>query len=98
MDIPSVTIPTLFTAFCAPVVHEATNYDQLELLGDAFLKFASSIDMYITYPAAPEGELTSRRTAVISNHQLYQKALDHGRIQILFIIFFVVVNKVSVRL
>ncbi|TPX38898.1 hypothetical protein SeLEV6574_g07534 [Synchytrium endobioticum] len=78
INVPDVRISTLHTAFSAPVAHEATNYDQLELLGDAFLKFATTVDLYIADSKAAEGVMSEKRVALISNGRLYQRALEHG--------------------
>ncbi|KAJ3087430.1 hypothetical protein HK102_011135 [Quaeritorhiza haematococci] len=76
--LPLVTNQTLFSAFAAPSAHEHTNYERLETLGDSFLKYACSVDLYLRYPDAGEGALSSMRAKNVSNRNLYEKALGNG--------------------
>ncbi|TPX32894.1 hypothetical protein SmJEL517_g04048 [Synchytrium microbalum] len=79
MGIPeTVSLGSLYTAFSAPCAHEATDYDRHELLGDAFLKFATSMDLYINNPASAEGDLTKKRMSLASNIHLFEKAIEYG--------------------
>ncbi|KAG0042835.1 Dicer-like protein 1 [Gryganskiella cystojenkinii] len=45
-------------------------YERLELLGDSFLKFSSTIRLYIVNPAKDEGQLHGNRIRIISNKAL----------------------------
>ncbi|KAG0221005.1 Dicer-like protein 1 [Mortierella sp. GBA43] len=49
-------------------------YERLELLGDSFLKFSSTIRLYIVNPSKDEGQLHSSRIRIISNTALLQHA------------------------
>ncbi|KAJ2862089.1 Dicer-like protein 1, partial [Coemansia erecta] len=51
-------------------------YERLETLGDSVLKYITSIALYITYPDDHEGLLTSRRSAIVSNHNLCNLSLE----------------------
>ncbi|KAJ1906870.1 Dicer-like protein 1 [Coemansia sp. IMI 209127] len=51
-------------------------YERLETLGDSVLKYITSIALYITYPDDHEGLLTSRRSAIVGNHNLCNLSLE----------------------
>ncbi|KAJ3014157.1 hypothetical protein HKX48_005310 [Thoreauomyces humboldtii] len=78
LELPYVRLQTLFTAFSAPSAKEHTDYETLETLGDSFLKYAVSTDIYDRYPEADEGELSDRRARAVSNLSLYKKAKAFG--------------------
>ncbi|KAJ3149694.1 hypothetical protein HDU86_006871 [Geranomyces michiganensis] len=78
IGLPHVTIDTLFAAFSAPSAQEETNYERLETLGDSYLKFAVTVDLYKTYRNSEEGDLSTRRSGIVSNKNLYARALDLG--------------------
>ncbi|KAG0366661.1 hypothetical protein BC939DRAFT_526607 [Gamsiella multidivaricata] len=66
--------PLMLEALTASELGYAMNYQRLELLGDTFLKFLVTLDLYIRYPTLDEGQLTLRRTVKVSNRQLYKLA------------------------
>ncbi|KAI8811805.1 hypothetical protein BJ742DRAFT_102395 [Cladochytrium replicatum] len=74
--LPMVTNRTLYSAFCAPSAHEPgnCNYERLETLGDAFLKYACSADLFQRNDDLSEGGLSVRRAKCVSNRNLYRKA------------------------
>ncbi|KAJ1668479.1 Dicer-like protein 1 [Coemansia sp. RSA 1813] len=51
-------------------------YERLETLGDSVLKYITSVALYITYPDDHEGLLTSRRSAIVGNHSLFNLSLE----------------------
>ncbi|CAL4067860.1 unnamed protein product, partial [Meganyctiphanes norvegica] len=50
------------------------NLEQLEVLGDSFLKYATSEFLFMKYRNDHEGKLTQRRSVLISNRTLYGRA------------------------
>jgi hypothetical protein len=62
------------------------NMENLEVLGDAFLKFSSSIFLYYKsledreeeYHHKDEGEMTMERSSIVSNRHLYNLAIKLG--------------------
>ncbi|KAJ2611677.1 Dicer-like protein 1 [Coemansia sp. RSA 1365] len=49
-------------------------YERLETLGDSVLKYITTIMLFVTYPDAHEGILTSRRGRIVSNANLFELA------------------------
>ncbi|KAJ2082236.1 Dicer-like protein 1 [Coemansia sp. RSA 988] len=47
-------------------------YERLETLGDSVLKYITSVMLFVTYPDAHEGILTSRRKRIICNANLFE--------------------------
>lgn len=45
---------------------------RLEFLGDAFLNYVGAMEMYLTFPNAPEGELTEQRMKRVRGEWLQQ--------------------------
>ncbi|CAK7207002.1 Dicer-like protein 1 [Sporothrix eucalyptigena] len=54
------------------------NYERLELLGDSFLKMASTIALYTLVPHKNEFEYHVERMCMICNKNLFNNALDIG--------------------
>jgi ribonuclease-3 len=54
------------------------DYERLETLGDACLKFSASLHLYHAFPAAHEGQLTSRKNRIVSNAALARVGLGLG--------------------
>lgn len=52
------------------------NYERLELLGDSFLKMATSIALYTLVPDKDEFEYHVQRMCMICNRNLFNNALD----------------------
>ncbi|KAG2030530.1 hypothetical protein BDR03DRAFT_1034923 [Suillus americanus] len=65
----------LITAITAPVAQGHVNYQRLETLGDAVLKFSVSIHLIATYPFWHEGYLTRRKDHAVSNSKLAKEAI-----------------------
>ncbi|KAG0025287.1 Dicer-like protein 1 [Podila clonocystis] len=71
----SIKLDILQEALTTEATNRAYSYQRLELLGDSFLKFSSSICLYIVNPAMVEGQLHFQRTKIISNAALREHAL-----------------------
>ncbi|KAF9129876.1 Dicer-like protein 1 [Mortierella sp. 14UC] len=63
-------------AFTTSSSNRDFQYERLELLGDSFLKFSSTIRLYIVNPAKDEGQLHASRIRIISNRALLGHATD----------------------
>ncbi|KAH0826264.1 hypothetical protein J3R83DRAFT_5734 [Lanmaoa asiatica] len=74
---PLAKIPTPFltTAMTAPVAEDPTNYERLETLGDAVLKFIVAVNLMATYPLWHEGYLTRRKDHAVANSRLAKEAV-----------------------
>lgn len=55
------------------------NMERLETIGDSFLKFAVTTYLYLKYPDAQEGNLSSFRSHIVSG-SYYLKIISHGDI------------------
>lgn len=54
---------------------ERISLERFEVLGDAFLKYVVGRHNFISYEGLDEGQLTSRRTAVVNNSNLYELSI-----------------------
>ncbi|KAF9075929.1 hypothetical protein BDP27DRAFT_1540164 [Rhodocollybia butyracea] len=54
------------------------DYERLELLGDSFLKYLSSIYVFVMHPKADEGSMHNYRKLIISNKSLLKNSLAVG--------------------
>ena len=63
---------------------EIENYERLEFLGDAILKFISSIELFNLYPNANRDLLFSLRRELENNQYLFEKASDKKLEELLF--------------
>lgn len=68
----------LHAAISAPSACAEFDYERLELLGDAYLKYLSSIYLFVTNPSQHEGALHSARLRIISNRALFLNAESVG--------------------
>ncbi|KAL4299459.1 hypothetical protein AHAS_Ahas17G0103000 [Arachis hypogaea] len=57
---------------------ERFSLERLEVLGDAFLKFAVARHFFLTHDSLHEGDLTARRSNVVNNSNLYKLALKRN--------------------
>jgi len=71
---PSTDI--LFQAITRRSVNEQFDMENLEILGDCFLKLTVSMSLYYRYPSANVGELTIKKIQEISNENLYRLAVE----------------------
>lgn len=83
-DIPGMTIRTVAEAITCPSVQWTNNYQRLEFLGDAVLKYAVCIQLFHDNPLWPEGYLTQRKSHVVSNASLTDAAMRAGLEKYLF--------------
>ncbi|KAL0577504.1 Dicer-like protein 2 [Marasmius crinis-equi] len=65
----------LKTALTAPVSQEKKNYQRLETLGDAVLKYVVAVQLFDEYPVWPEGYLTKKKDHLVNNAQLAKESL-----------------------
>ncbi|PPQ64716.1 hypothetical protein CVT24_008343 [Panaeolus cyanescens] len=68
----------LHNAICTPSAGLEYDYERLELLGDAFLKYLSSVYVFVTHASAMEGSLHVLRQKIISNKALLSYASRVG--------------------
>ncbi|KIJ56735.1 hypothetical protein M422DRAFT_57385 [Sphaerobolus stellatus SS14] len=74
----SIREDLLHTAISAPSAGVEFDYERLELLGDAYLKYLSSIYLFVTNPTLHEGALHIARQRIISNRSLLKNADRSG--------------------
>ncbi|KAK0195664.1 hypothetical protein F5146DRAFT_1026528 [Armillaria mellea] len=74
----SVAEDLLRMAITAPSVVLAYDYERLELLGDSFLKYVSTLYVFVTEPDRSEGNLHTSRRELISNNSLLHQAVRIG--------------------
>ncbi|KAH8113318.1 ribonuclease III [Phellopilus nigrolimitatus] len=70
----SITESHLHAAVSAPAADVEFDYERLELLGDAYLKYLSSVYLFVTFPTSREGALHISRQRIISNRSLLRNA------------------------
>ena len=78
---PSIGPPDvalIYESVSSKSCHEHCTYERLEFLGDAALKYISSLYCYFKYPMGHEGILTTQRSSIISNYQLANVAVSLG--------------------
>ncbi len=64
----------LFQAITRRSAAERTDMENLEILGDCFLKLAMSMSLYHQYPFDSAGKITSEKDKQVSNENLYRLA------------------------
>lgn len=67
----------LFQAITRRSSGEQMDNENLEVLGDCFLKLAVSISLYYRHPLAGAGVLTVQKKRQISNNNLYRLAVEN---------------------
>ncbi len=65
----------LFQSITRHSAAEKTDMENLEILGDCFLKLAMSMALYHRYPRDNAGKLTSKKDGQVSNENLYRLAM-----------------------
>ncbi|KAI9501914.1 ribonuclease III domain-containing protein, partial [Coemansia spiralis] len=75
LNLPAKT-ETIRHAITASSASMDVCYERLETLGDSVLKYITSVMLFVTYPNDHEGLLTSRRSAIISNSNLFVLAQE----------------------
>jgi endoribonuclease Dicer len=73
---PSADI--LFQAITRRSVNEGFDMENLEILGDCFLKLTVSMSLYYHHPFADVGQLTLEKTKEISNENLYRLVVENN--------------------
>ncbi|KAJ3490320.1 hypothetical protein NLI96_g1540 [Meripilus lineatus] len=68
----------LYTAISCPSANLDTDYNRLEFLGDAFLKYVVSAHCFVAMPEKREGGLHSVRQQIISNRALHNGVVNTG--------------------
>ncbi|KAH9843805.1 uncharacterized protein C8Q71DRAFT_698068 [Rhodofomes roseus] len=66
----------LLAALTSPAALAERDYERLELLGDAFLKYVASLYLFVTMPSAGEGDLHIARQDIVSNKALLDCASE----------------------
>ncbi|KAF9277388.1 Dicer-like protein 1 [Mortierella alpina] len=74
LGLASISPPLMLEALTASDAEYAMNYQRLELLGDTFLKFLVSVDLFIRFPLLDEGRLSVKREARVCNRHLFKRA------------------------
>ncbi|KAJ2708321.1 Dicer-like protein 1, partial [Coemansia spiralis] len=62
-------------ALTASSANGDVSYERLETLGDAVLKYITTVMAFVSYPDAHEGHLTARRGRIICNAHLFDLAI-----------------------
>lgn len=75
-SLPEVDIRLLTQALNSRSTLECENYERLEFLGDAVLKFLSSFEVFKQYPEGNRDLLYSKRRIIENNKSLYKFAID----------------------
>jgi len=83
-DVPGISVRAVAEAITCPSVKWTNNYQRLEFLGDAVLKYAVCIQLFHDHPLWPEGYLTQRKSRVVSNTSLTDAAMRAGLEKYLF--------------
>ena len=68
----------LFQAITRCSAKEKFDMENLENLGDCFLKFTISMSLYYCYPSANVGELSIKKIKEISNENLYRLTIENN--------------------
>ncbi|GAB4832726.1 endoribonuclease Dicer [Ancistrocladus abbreviatus] len=69
-----VTVERVLEAVTTEKCMERFSLERLEVLGDAFLKFAASRHLFLSHAAIDEGQLTRKRSKLVNNSNLYRLA------------------------
>lgn len=62
-------------ALTAVSTMDLDHYESLETLGDGFLKYAVSVDLFLSHSHWHEGQLTTKKDSLVSNRRLIAVAL-----------------------
>jgi len=74
----NISIALLTTAITAPSSGERLNYQRMETLGDAVLKFTAGVQLLAEYPLWHEGYLTRKKDHAVSNVRLAKEDISKG--------------------
>ncbi|KAM3714268.1 hypothetical protein ACJW31_01G319400 [Castanea mollissima] len=70
-----ITCDRVLEALTTEKCQERFSLERLEVLGDAFLKFAVGRRLFLLHDTLDEGELTRKRSNVVNNSNLYKLAI-----------------------
>ncbi|GMH30664.1 hypothetical protein Nepgr_032507 [Nepenthes gracilis] len=73
-----VTAEHVLEALTTEKCNERFSLERLEVLGDAFLKFAVGRHLFLSYEAIDEGQLTRKRSKLVNNSNLCKLATMNG--------------------
>jgi endoribonuclease Dicer len=62
-------ISQLHSATLTKSAQAETNYERLEFLGDSFIKYITSVCLYLKFPLKHEGWLSLRKNSLVSNNK-----------------------------
>ncbi|KIY46644.1 hypothetical protein FISHEDRAFT_47032 [Fistulina hepatica ATCC 64428] len=65
-------------ALSTPSSRLPDNYERLEFIGDGFLKYMSSVYVFVDYPDAKENILSNARSELVKNKTLFENAVKLG--------------------
>jgi endoribonuclease Dicer len=77
MEAPTLDLDRTIEAFTLPSANSSFNNQRLETLGDAFLKLATSVHVFMKHPHKHEGQLSVLRQNSVCNRYL----LGRGHVQ-----------------
>lgn len=77
-SIGSYDIAFLLESITTKKCQEHFNYERLEFIGDAILKYVASSYIYWSHPFASEGLLTNERKVLVSNTKLAEACVENG--------------------
>ncbi|CAM4788781.1 unnamed protein product [Rotaria magnacalcarata] len=75
----------IFQSITRRSANENTDMENLEILGDCFLKLSMSMSLYHQYPFESAGKLTRRKDKQVSNENLYRLAKTKELLNYLYV-------------
>ncbi|CAF3584226.1 unnamed protein product [Rotaria socialis] len=75
----------IFQSITRRSANENTDMENLEILGDCFLKLSMSMSLYHQYPFESAGKLTRRKDKQVSNENLYRLAKTKDLLNYLYV-------------
>ncbi|GAA6030078.1 hypothetical protein JCM8097_009245 [Rhodosporidiobolus ruineniae] len=78
LSTPSIRLQKLTEALTIPNCQLGYDLETLEWFGDSFLKVATSVHIYLSYPLAEEDRMTRLRENSVSNRFLRHRSLQSG--------------------
>ncbi|KAA1110895.1 Dicer-like protein 1 [Puccinia graminis f. sp. tritici] len=76
LDFPMTLLPRGIQALTPPGVGVPWDYQTLETVGDAFLKLATSVHVYLSHLRKGEGDMSHVRSKSVDNDYLRRKAIQ----------------------
>ncbi|GAA5886187.1 hypothetical protein JCM5296_003512 [Sporobolomyces johnsonii] len=76
--LPPIASKHLVEGLTAPMSNCGIDYQLLETVGDSALKLATTVHVYLEYPTAEEGRLTTLRGNSVDNRFLRRRSLESG--------------------